>query len=271
MSHQISIVDGVKREVLWWIRQREKKLVDTLTETMSLNPFIAPFIYEYHDCGSISAMFSLLISGHLLTGHATGFGKLIDEKILPNVFNAIKLDKRMRSTHPRYQSSEYDEIDHLVDLNGNRYLLSLKAGKWTIQLTMAVQLNESFNTIINSHQHNGERIVVGVAYGHSEGLTDKYEILRGINRGANHKVHDLRGHVEVKCGREFWQWISGGDESAQLKVLQGITEALRESDIRTKFRTHIERFETTVCSSYGLDKNRYDDKVWSDLLESINK
>ncbi len=63
-------------------------------------------------------------------------------------------------------------------------LLSLKAGKWTIQLTMAMQLNTSFNEIITNHPGLCKKIIVGVFYGKADDLTDKYEILRGIKPGS---------------------------------------------------------------------------------------
>lgn len=267
----MDITSLVRQEVLWWIGQREAKLTDLATETMSLNPFLAPFIYEFHSHESIDDLFELLISGHLLTGHATGFGKLVDEKILPKVFGATKLSAKWRMRNYPYSESEFDEIDHLVVRDGNKHLLSLKAGKWTIQLTMAVQLNETFKKITESYLEDNDKIVVGVFYGSPSDLTDKYDIIRGINRGADHKVHDIRKHVEVKCGREFWEWISGGDPDAQQKVLRGIIEAIKHSGIRQENRARIQSFKDKLLNLHNIQTASSDDSFWADLLRNINR
>ena len=62
---------------------------------MSINPFLLPFIAEYHFLSNLSELFNIIIASHLITGHNTGFGKLVDEKILPEVFGTIKLTKNI--------------------------------------------------------------------------------------------------------------------------------------------------------------------------------
>ena len=80
----------------WWFGQRKQKLVEQLNETMSVNPFLLPFLFDYHDLDGFEKLADLLMAAHLMTGHATGFGKLVDEKILPNVFKTKKLDSSFR-------------------------------------------------------------------------------------------------------------------------------------------------------------------------------
>lgn len=261
----------VKKEVLWWISQREKKLVDLAIDTMSLNPFLVPFVYDFHNCSSIGELFNLIVSTHLMTGHNTGFGKLVDEKILPNVFDAIKLDKNYRQKNPPLHLSRFDEIDHIVKIGNKKNYLSLKAGKWTIQLTMAVQLNKAFKEIVDKEINAGEKIVVGVFYGSNSDLTDKYEILRGINRGANHEVCDLTDSVEVKAGKEFWSWISQGDPDAQQKVLLGTIDALQESNLRINNAKRLRQFEKKIMENYKIDGSEENKDLWERLLSRINK
>jgi len=93
MKNQQEVVTKVKECTQWWIEQRQKKLEDQLNETMSVNPFIMPFLFDYHDLNSFEDLADLVIASHFMTGHNTGFGKLIDEKILPKVFEAKKLDR----------------------------------------------------------------------------------------------------------------------------------------------------------------------------------
>ncbi len=77
------IVIGVKKWTLWWVKERQKKLIKQLDGTMSVNPFLMPFLFSFHDLEEFGDLANIMISAHLLTGHNTGFGKLIDEKILP--------------------------------------------------------------------------------------------------------------------------------------------------------------------------------------------
>jgi hypothetical protein len=271
MKSQQEVVSGVKLWTQWWIGQRRKKLEDQLNETMSINPFIMPFLFDYHNLKSFEDLADLVIASHLMTGHNTGFGKLIDEKILPYVFGAQKLDAGLRKCTPPLNESCFDEIDHIIKREDGRIeLLSLKAGKWTIQLTMAVQLNRAFNEIINKHPDVADNIVVGVFYGTKEGLTDKYDILRGINRGANHDVVNLLEHVHVYAGREFWTWLSGGAKETQEWVLQGMKEALDEQKIHETATELLAAFKAGVVEKYEKDIREGGEMNWEKLLKKIN-
>lgn len=270
MIEQDTIVSSVKQWVKWWISQRKKKLEEQLNETMSINPFLMPFLFDYHNLQNLDELAELIIASHLMTGHATGFGKLIDEKILPNVFSTIKLDSSFRK-RPPFNESCFDEIDHLIIRdNGRKQLLSLKAGKWTIQLTMAVQLNSAFKEILEEHRDVADDIVVGVFYGKPGELTDKYDILRGINRGANHEVEDLTDSVSVYAGREFWSWLNYGENRTQEWVLQGIIEALQEEEIHKTATELLGKFKLSVIEKYEADIKDGGTMNWFKLLSKIN-
>jgi hypothetical protein len=266
------VVDGVKRCVIWWVGKRRQKLEDQLSDTMSINPFLMPFLFNYHNISNLEGLADLIIASHLMTGHNTGFGKLIDEKILPRVFDAEKLDAQFRRTTPLFSHSCFDEIDHrVVRSDGTTELLSLKAGKWTIQLTMAVQLNVAFNEILTSYATSCDSIVVGVFYGKKGDLTDKYEILRGINRGANHDVVDLTNDVSVYSGKSFWSWLNDGEDLTQEWVMAGIIEALEEADIKNTAQKLLNDFRKNVVTKHQnniTDNNGNLD--WKKFLKSIN-
>ena len=48
---------------------------------MEVNPFMAPLIAALHGHVDFTEVAEFLIGGHFAIGHATGFGKLVDEKI----------------------------------------------------------------------------------------------------------------------------------------------------------------------------------------------
>lgn len=272
MKSKSEVVSEVKKWTKWWIAERRKKLEKQLNETMSVNPFMMPFLFDYHDLDSFEELADLIIASHLMTGHNTGFGKLIDEKILPNVFGTTKLDKAFRNSNDPFAQACFNEIDHIVQReDGTKELLSLKAGKWTIQLTMAQQLNTAFNEIITHHSDVSSHIVVGVFYGRAEGLTDKYDILRGINRGAQHDVTDLTDNVKVYAGREFWSWLSGGSNDTQEWVLEGIHAALDEAKIHETAKRLLGKFKKGVVGKYEQDVRDADGNLdWFKFLKKIN-
>lgn len=269
---EVEVVLKVKECAAWWVNERQKKLRQLMSNTMTINPFMMPFLFDFHSIESFDELIEQVIAKHLMTGHDTGFGKLIDEKILPRVFNAQKLDKAYRTNTAPYDKSCFDEIDHIITRpDGTKELLSLKAGKWTIQLTMAVQLNRSFEEIITEYPDVANKIVVGVFYGKPENLTDKYRLLRGINTGANHDVVDLTDSVFVESGKGFWSWLNNGEEETQEWVLRGISEAVEEANIKEENVQLIQTFKEHVIASF--DEGVLNDEGiadWKNLLIMVN-
>ncbi len=252
-------------------KSSKSKLRDDLSETMSLNPFLAPLVYDLHNLRDLPELVSLLTTGHLLVGYSTAFGKLVDEKILPHVFGTAKLDRAFRRDTAPLSQSCFDDIDHLVPRRrGGPDLLSLKASRWTIQLGQAIGLNRFFETILQRHGDEFDHIAVGVFYGQSDTLSDKYDILRGKNRGANHDVVDLTENVKVYAGKDFWQWLNEGEEETQEWVLEGILEGMDDTDLREECAELLERYTAKLSENYSR-YTRADGSVdWRSLLADIN-
>lgn len=272
------IIAQVSDEVVWWIGERQQKLVKLRHETMAVNPFLIPLIFGIHKFRNFDELAEFLVAAHLSTGYATGFGKLMDEKILPKVFGTTKLDKAARKDRP-LSMSIFDEIDHIVGGQGGNpvKLLSLKAGRWTIQLTMAVQLNKAFTKLLrlrNTKALGGfyfDEIAVGVFYGTKATLTDKYDILRGINRGAKHDVKNITQDVHVYAGREFWAWLNSGEKQTQEWVLEGILQGFEKASnttgsmtgLITSFRQEFSKqYQTFVRADKSID--------WAGIIRKIN-
>jgi len=217
------VINKVSNQIYWWLGEREKKLRSMDHSNMSINPMLMPIIMELHEMKNSEEYAKFAISSHLMQSYSTGYGKLVDEKILPNVFGTKKLTTKFRKNMGDiYKQACFDEIDHLIyKKNGEIDLLSLKASKWTIQLTAAVQINSAFSDIkklSTSDKIKVNKIYVGVFYGKEDSLTDKYDILRGINRGKNHDVTDIRDFVDIKSGKDFWSWINKGEKNTQYWV-----------------------------------------------------
>lgn len=265
------VVEGVSIETRWMIEQRMAKLRAELHGTMAVSPFLIPILFDLHHAESFAELGELLLAGHLMIGHFTSFGKLIDEKILPKVFGTKKLDATFRKETPPLIESAFNEIDHLVPrAAGSPLLLSLKSSKWTIQLTMAKEMNTAFHTILTRHGELFDQIVVGVIYGTQAGLTDKYDILRGINRGKVHDVIDIQQQVQVRAGREFWSWLNGEEPATQDWVLDGIISGLRMANCREECRGLLTSYAAAFNRQYAHHINPDGTVNWHQLLAEIN-
>jgi hypothetical protein len=247
------------------------KLRQQRYETMSLNPFLAPILYELHHAESFAELGTLLLAGHLMGGHNTGFGKLIDERLLPKVFQTHKLTSIYRATHPPLEKSYFNEIDHVVThLSPRPILLSMKTSRWTIQLTAAMELNNAFVKILTAYPDQFDQIVVGVSIGRESDLSDKYDILRGINRGKNHDVTDIQKQVQVLPGVKFWAWINGGEVETQNWIMEGILAGLKQVNCRDDGYFLLKSFEKAYGSRYEKFKKTDGTVDWYALLSSIN-
>lgn len=246
------------------------KLKDAMHESMSIMPFLMPILFDIHGATSLQDLGELLVVGHLMVGHSTSFGKLMDEKVLPRAFKTQKLSGQYRALKPPFTEACFNEIDHLVERPDGPVLLSLKASRWTIQLTAAIELNNAFARILKDHSPPYNRIVVGVFGGKNSNLTDKYDILRGINRGKQHNVVDLTGNVLVHAGKEFWTWLNGGEEATQDWVLDGVLRGLQEADCRKECAELLKTFKEAFTASYARYLNKDGTVNWHQLLTAIN-
>lgn len=268
-----AVLSGVAAEVVRFIRNRRQKLEALQHTTMAVNPFLNPLIMQLNGYETLDELTNFLIGGHLLDGHATGFGKLVDERIVPNVFGTTKLSGPFRRTNPPYDEPMYGVIDHLVPSNGDtRDLLALKAGRWSIQLGQALNMNHSFARLLEA-RGKGEvppfdRVVIGVLYGQEAGLTDKFRVATGVGP---HELVDIREHVDTYVGRDFWAWLNGGVAETQHWVMDGFLAATDAA--RTELGSAAEAVDSYRASyQEKLERHRRDDGSmdWHGLLSEVN-
>ena len=228
--NQTEVIDGVATEVVRFIGNRRRKLDELRNETMAVNPFLNALITQMNGYESVDELTAYLVGGHLLMGHQTGFGKLVDERILPNVFGTKKLTGPFRRENPPYDSAAFGVIDHIIEYAGvGDDLLALKAGRWSIQLGQAKTMNHDFVLLLQARAAGTldfDRIVIGVLYGTEATLTDKFRIARGIGP---HDLTDIQEHVDVYAGRNFWAWLNEGKPETQEWVLDGFLKGIERA------------------------------------------
>lgn len=274
MISRDQVVDGTKEVVLWWLENRQREKFQKIQhETFNPNPFLLPLVATLHGADSVEELGEILLAGHLVSGHNTGFGKLFDEKLLPRVFGTSKLDKAYRNSTPPFSQSAFNDIDHVVHRDGYDDLLSLKASKWTINLGGSKDLNRSFEQIrlhhIRPYPGRYGEIAVGVLYGQE--LTDKYQVLRGETQRQRdmHDVIDLTDTVNVYSGRSFWSWLNDGEALTQEWVMEGVlaaTESFADSDRQKKLiRALVDSSESLSSLRGGV--GTFD---WKKMLNEVN-
>lgn len=274
MADRDEVVDGSKDAVLWWLENRQREKFENIQhETFNPNPFLLPVIATLHGADSVEELGEILLAGHLVSGHNTGFGKLFDEKLLPRVFGTRKLDKAFRATNPPFSQSAFNDIDHVVPRTGYDDLLSLKASKWTINLGGAKDLNRSFEQIrlhhVRPYPGRYGEIAVGVLYGQE--LTDKYQVLRGETerQRSMHDVADLTDTVNVYSGRAFWSWLNEGESQTQEWVMEGVLAA---SEVFADSARQKRLIRALVNGSESLSSLRGDSMAfdWNRMLNEVN-
>jgi hypothetical protein len=275
MANRNEVVSSTAHVTNWWLTNRAKKFGHDQKDTMNVNPFMLPLIAALHGAEDVESLGELLLGGHLMAGHSTGFGKLVDEKLLPTVFGTSKLDAKFRASTPPFSQAAFNDIDHVVHRDGYDELLSLKASPWTLNLSVACDLNKSFEQIRDHHiePNPGKygQIVMGVIYGTAGTLTDKYQILRGETerQRKKHKVSDVTDKVSVLAGRDFWSWLNEGQADTQDWILEGVLEAARAFGSSESQR---EVVKSLVLNNKSLAKlgTGPADLNWSAFLTSIN-
>lgn len=223
---QAQVVQTTAGEVRWWINERLNKFRQLDHDTMAINPFMAPVLMALHSHMTFGELGELLLDGHFMGGHATGFGKLVDEKLMAKLFGSTKLTGPFRAKNPPYNEPHFSDVDHVIGVGRpDQILMSIKASRWTIQLGQAQSINHAFTNLLRMRaagETNFSKIIVGVFYGKLEDLTDKFDIIRGICSGARHHVTDIRDQVEVVAGREFWAMMNGGELATQQWIMEGV-------------------------------------------------
>ncbi|MTD97480.1 restriction endonuclease [Corynebacterium aurimucosum] len=269
------VVEASQRVGEWWMNTRQTKLIGRNKETINVNPFLLPMVMAYHGLDSVEDLGELLLGSHLVGGHFTGFGKMIDEKLLPHVFGTQKFDAKYRNSTPPYSHSAFNDIDHSVYRDGYTDLLSLKASPWTINLGGAKDLNASFAQINEYYMEPNPgvygEVAVGVLYGQEQDLTDKYTILRGADpvKNAKHHLRNVSKAVHVYAGREFWSWLNFGEHDTQDWVLEGLIRAAEKVTDKDRQQAHIHKLirESKAFEGLALSDGSPD---WQAVLRRVN-
>jgi len=163
---------------------------DDLQDT-NFNPFLllitAP-VYNIFSPFEVAERLQLAKAFH---GDDTAFGRYGEEKLLPQ-FGAVPVEEKSK-----YKAT-WEPIDAAVMIEGERFLLTIKSGPWTMNQSHANAMIEKLPGI---HEQSGCPIILGIMYGRYEQLNNKPQLVDG-SLGTPEWFDFL-------VGRDFWEFLSG--------------------------------------------------------------
>src|SRR5438093_3265797 len=100
MVNRNRIVELSSNEIALFLSRRLRKLRTHISGVLNINPFLLRALKDFHQITDQKSLADFMLIWHLGGGHATSFGKMIDERLLPNVFNTVRLDSTFRHEPP---------------------------------------------------------------------------------------------------------------------------------------------------------------------------
>jgi hypothetical protein len=218
-----NVFEQVVAETDQLLERRLKKvrtLVDAKSTDVNLNPFLMLALAPAYNIFSPFEAAEYIQNSKLHHGDSTAFGKFVEDKILPP-FGVAKPPEK--ATSP----SLFSPIDVEATIEGQRYLISLKSGPWTMNQAHA---NEMINCFPKIHEETGAKLVIGIFYGTPERLNNKPKL---VEDGTGEYTHTV-------VGREFWEFVTGVRD-AHIKIFHAIRAAQGRFAARHGGKTYFEQ------------------------------
>jgi hypothetical protein len=205
---QFRQVVNVTRELIERRFQKVRAITDVSSDDVNINPFLMLAMAPAYNIFSPFEAAEYVQNSKLPHGDATAFGKFVEDKIFP-IFGARTPAEKAGQT-----ANLWSPIDKEIEIDGVRFLLTLKAGPWTMNQDHAHNMIAKFPEI---HDTTGCEIVIGITYGTPASLNNKPAM---VVRGTGEYVHPL-------VGKELWEFITGVKD-AHKWVFRAIRQAQKE-------------------------------------------
>lgn len=222
-------------------------------EQTNFNPFLllitAP-VYNIFSPFEVAERLQLAKAFH---GDDTAFGRFGEEKILP-LFGATMPQEKVKG------KAAWEPIDREILIEGERYLMSIKAGPWTMNQSHAHAMVDKFPAI---HEETGCKIMIGMLYGRYIDLNNKPAL---VENGLGNP-----DWFEYLMGRDFWEFVSGV-KNVHIHIFRAIREAQAQFALRHREETFHERLirnrldiAASLRKKFNLDK---EDDFWETLFNN---
>lgn len=188
-----TIYQSIIRETESLLGRRYQQLAEQFTDISdtNFNPFLLLITSPVYNTFSPLEVAERLQLGKAFHGDDTAFGRFGEEKLLP-LFGAENPREK------RLGGPAWEPIDKEIIVDGQRYLMSIKAGPWTMNQSHANGMIEKFPAI---HEEANCPILIGMMYGRYGDLNNKPLL---VEQGLNNPEW-----FDYLIGRDFWEFVSG--------------------------------------------------------------
>lgn len=247
----------VTQKTLEFVERRFNKMRALQSvEDYQLNIFLLLMMAPAYNINSPYDLAEHLQTGEMPHGDSTGFGKFVENHILP-IFGVEEVPEKRRD-QPRATRDLFSPIDAQMTIENTFYYTTWKAGPWTMNQSHANEMISSFPII---HEQTGSDIILGVFYGRYEQLNNKPALVR---RGTGGYFHTL-------VGKDLWEFITGY-ENAHIHVLEAIREAQDVFAVRHGGKTFFEHMlesrlvlTQSIRDTFGIESG--EDDLWDKIIE----
>lgn len=181
------------------------KKFDHIAKT-NFNPFLLLITAPVYNIFSPFEVAERLQLGKAFHGDDTAFGKMAEARFLTLFGANIPREKKAGK-------AAWTPIDLDILIEGQRYLMSIKAGPWTMNQEHANAMVQRFPEI---HEETKAKILIGITYGRYRNLNNKPAL---VDRELGHPEW-----FDFLAGRDFWEFVSGVSN-----VHKHIFKAIREA------------------------------------------
>lgn len=251
---------AIEDETYAFLNRRFRTLAedfDDIAKT-NFNPFLllitAP-VYNIFSPYEVAERLQLAKAYH---GDDTAFGRLAEEKFL-KVFGArTPLEKNAIDSA---QKTRWSPIDLEATVDGQRYLISVKAGPWTMNQAHA---NEMIRHFTDLHAETGARIVIGITYGRYRSLNNKPDLVdRTIGRP---------DWFDFLVGKDLWEFVSGVRD-VHHHMFQAIRRGQRRFAVEHEDMTFHEHLKANVLKISASLRAQFnvtsDEDFWGTLFNAM--
>lgn len=247
------IVD-VTRDLIERRFQKVQALRDVNSDDVNINPFLMLAMAPAYNIFSPFEAAEYVQNSKLPHGDATAFGKFVEDKIFP-IFGAKQPPEKNKKDPQK--ANLWSPIDIEMTIESTRFLLTLKAGPWTMNQDHAHNMIRNFPKI---HDDTGSEIIIGITYGTVRSLNNKPAM---VVKGTGSYVHTL-------VGRELWEFVTGVRDAHKV-VFRAIRLAQREfaTDHGGKtFYEHVIEARLQLSESFRKAFNLVgaDDDMWERIF-----
>lgn len=187
----------LEEETYQFLKRRFRELAeqfDDISKT-NFNPFLLLITAPVYNIYSPYEVAERLQLGKAFHGDDTAFGRMAEEKYL-SIFGA-KTPPEKSSQDPAVRR-RWSPIDLELTIDGQRNLMSIKAGPWTMNQSHAAEMIRNFKQL---RDETGARILIGITYVRYKNLNNKPALVE--------RELGTPDWFDFFVGKDFWEYATG--------------------------------------------------------------